>query len=249
MPPGSELLAGLELEALLLSTDWVQMLPKVAKERVIADCHEKTYGPKEVVARTGEPAASWMGVIDGLLKVSSVTASGRSLMFTAAPAGSWVGEGSVIKREPRRYDLTALRTTRVIHVPRSTFMWLLETSVDFGRYVIDHLNERTGQFMGMLEISRITDPAGRVAGAISNLYNPVLYPKAGPLLNISQEEIGELAGLARSTTNTAITKLKGLRLVSTEYGGLLVLDLNRLRAFVHASGEEEDVARHGLAGG
>jgi len=45
-------------------------------------------------------------------------------MFTAVPSGSWVGEGSVIKREYRRYDLIAMRETRVIHVPRPTFMWL-----------------------------------------------------------------------------------------------------------------------------
>src|SRR4030095_11794389 len=142
-------------------------------------------------------------------------------MSTAIPKGSWVGEGSVSKREPRRYDITALRTTRVIHVPRPTFMWLLETSVEFSRYIIDHLNERTGQFIAMLEVGRITDPAGRVAGALANLFNPVLYPKARPLVNISQEGLGELAGFSRATTNAAIAKLRKLNLVRTEYGGIL----------------------------
>jgi hypothetical protein len=168
-------------------------VPRVSKERVIADSHDRIYRPK-------------------------------------------VGEGSVIKREPRKYDLMAIRTTRVIHVPRATFMWLLETSGEFSRYIIDHLNERTGQFIAMMEVSRITEPSGRVAGAICNLFNPVLYPKAGPLLNISQEELGELAGLSRITTNLALTKLKKLQLLDTEYGGLLVLDLDRLRGYFHASG-------------
>jgi CRP/FNR family transcriptional regulator, cyclic AMP receptor protein len=236
MPSGSP-----SLEDLLLSSAWVQMLPNMSKDRVIADCRDRVYGAREFVAHRGEPATSWIGVADGLLKVSTITAFGRAMMFTAVPSGSWVGEGSVIKREPRRYDLMAIRPTRVIHVPRATFMWLLETSVEFNRYVIDHLNERTGQFLAMLEVSRITDPTGRVAGAICNLFNPVLYPKAGPLLNISQEEIGELAGLSRSTTNMAITRLKKLKLVNTEYGGLLILDLDRLRAFVHSTnGAEED---------
>jgi CRP/FNR family transcriptional regulator, cyclic AMP receptor protein len=122
-------------------------------------------------------------------------------------------------------------------------MWLLDTSHEFSRYIIDHLNERTGQFIAMLEVSRITDPAGRVAGAICNLFNPVLYAKAGPLLNISQEELGDLAGLSRSTVNQAITKLKHLNLVNTEYGGVLVLDLERLRGFVYASGTEDNAAQ------
>lgn len=224
-----------ELETLLFASDWVQMLPSRLKDRVVADCHDRVYASRECVAHKGEPAASWIGVVDGLLKISTVTMGGRSMMFTAVPTGSWVGEGSVLKREPRRYDLTALRATRVIHVPRPTFMWLLETSAEFCRYVIDHLNERTGQFIAMMEVSRIADSAGRVAGAICNLFNPVLYPKAGPRLQISQEELGELAGLSRSTTNGAITRLKKLRLVHTEYGGLLVPDVNALREFVYAS--------------
>jgi CRP-like cAMP-binding protein len=223
--------ADITLEQLLLSTDWVLRLPVATRDRVIADCYERVYAPRDMVARRGEPATSWIGVAHGLVKVSTTIANGQSMMFTAVPIGSWVGEGSVIKTEPRRYDLMAFRDTRAIHVPRATFMWLLDSNVEFGRYIIDHLNERTGQFLTMLEVSRVTDPAARVAGAICNLFNPVIAPNAGPLLNISQEEVGELAGLSRSTTNIALAKLKKLDMVRPEYRGLLVLDLARLRQF------------------
>lgn len=214
---------------------WIKLLPLPLRDRVRGECFEASYNAREVVAQEGEPAASWIGVIDGLLKVSTTTANGKSVMFTAVTAGSWVGEGSVLKREPRRYEIMALRDTRVVHVPRATFIWLLGTSVDFARHILDHLNERTGQFIEMLEVSRISDPAARVAGALGNLYNPVLSPTAGPLLNISQEEIGELAGLSRSTTNVAVAKLRKLKLVVPEYGGLLILDLARLKQFAHAA--------------
>src|SRR5690606_7593113 len=102
---------------------------------------------------------------------------------------------------------------------------------DFSRYIIDHLNERAGQFLAMREVSQISDPTRRVAGAICGLFNSVLYPRAGPMLNINQEEIGELAGLSRPTTNAALKQLKRLQLVSTEYSHLLILDLDRLKEF------------------
>jgi CRP-like cAMP-binding protein len=227
---------GDQVHKYLLSAEWLQLLPQVSRDRVLIDAYERTYQQREFVARQGEPAATWLGVMDGLLKVSTVTPHGKSVMFTAVPGGSWIGEGSVLKREPRKYDVIALRTTRVVHVPRATFLWLLDTSNDFARYVIDHLNERAGQFIAMFEVGRITEPAARVAGAIVNLFNPVLYPRAGPLVNISQEEMGELAGLSRTTTNAAISKLKKLRLVRPEYGGLLVLDLDQLRHYVFVAG-------------
>lgn len=217
----------------LSAMNWVMALSPLARERVLVDCSEERFKAREIVARKGDPSTSWIGVVEGLVKVTTITASGRGMMFAAVPEGSWVGEGSVIKREPRKYELMAVRDSRVVFVPRPTFMWLLETSFEFSRFVIDHLNERSGQFLSMLELSRVTDPVGRVAGSICSLFNSVIYPNASPLLNISQEEIAELAGLSRSTTNLAITKLKSLNLVLPEYGGLLVLDVDRLQRFFH----------------
>lgn len=222
------------LDIALASTDWALLLPLGLRERLLAECFLQDYAAKDVVASRGEVAGTWIGVLEGLMKVCTVAADGRSVMFTAVPFGSWVGEGSVIKREPRRYDLLALRPTRVIHVPRSTFMWLLEESIEFNRFIIDHLNERAGQFIEMLEVSRITDPVRRLAGAVGNLFNPILAPKLNnSMLKISQEELGELAGLSRSSINIGIKKLRTLRLVHSEYGGIVILDMPALRRFVY----------------
>ena len=208
----------------------MQLLPRTAADRVVEDAFETLHEAKDVVARKGEPVHSWIGVCEGLLKVSVVTHVGKVVMFTGVPQGCWVGEGSVIKSEMRRYDITAMRASRLIHIPRATFRWLLDTSLDFNHFIIAHLNERVGQFLAMTEASRAVVPVERVAAAISCLFNPVIYPGAGPLLQVSQEEIGELAGLSRPTANHAIKELQELQLVRAEYGSLLVLDLEGLRS-------------------
>jgi CRP-like cAMP-binding protein len=194
------------------------------------------------VAHRGEPSNFWIGVAEGLLKASSTTVNGRTVIFAAVPAGSWIGEGSVLKRDLRKYELMALRQTRVLMIPRPTFVWLLDTHLEFCRFILDMLNERTGQFAAMLELSRITDPLARVAGALLVLMNPILYKNGGPLINISQLEIGELAGLSRTSTNGALTKLKRLNLVNTGYGGILVLDVEGLRSVVADVHMESGVA-------
>ncbi|RCW68486.1 Crp/Fnr family transcriptional regulator [Pseudorhodoferax soli] len=239
--PFTGLTSRADFQTLVSSLDWVKMLPPSSKERVLTDCYERTYGVREVVARTGDAASTWIGVSEGLLKVSTITATGSTMMFTAVPSGSWVGEGSVIKWEPRRYDLLAMRETRVIHVPRPTLMWLLETNFSFCRYIIDHLNERTGQFLAMLEIGRITDPTGRIAGTLHNLFNSTLNPMASPVVHMSQEELGELAGLSRSSTNAAISKLRKMGLIATSYAGVIVLNLHELSAFVREIGVHDGV--------
>jgi CRP/FNR family cyclic AMP-dependent transcriptional regulator len=218
------------LSDLLADTPWVRPLPDTVRERVMADAYETYHDPKEVVARKGDLAQSWMGVAEGLVKASSVVRSGKVVMFSGLPVGAWFGEGSVIRRTIRQYDIIAMRRSRVLHIPRATFRWLLETNIDFNHFIIDHLNARLAQFMAMTETDRMTDPVVKVARAISGLFDPIIYPGLGPLLQVSQEELGELAGLSRQSANGAIKALQEAGLVRAEYGGLLIMQLDALRS-------------------
>ena len=79
---------------------------------------------------------AWIGVAEGLLKISAVYRSGKTVMFMRIPEGSWVGEGSVLKRELRRDDIIAMRASRVICVPGATVRWILSVSFEFVQSII-----------------------------------------------------------------------------------------------------------------
>lgn len=222
------------LDQVLRRVSWLQNLPERARERVSADAYEVEYAAGEAVVRRGEPANSWIGVAEGLLKVSAVYRSGKVVMFTGIPDGGWIGEGALIKRELRKYDILAMRDSRVVHIPGPTFRWLLDTSIDFNHFIIAHLNERLGQYIRMVETDRLTDPVARLARSIASLFNPVLYPGRHALLTVSQAELGELAGLSRQTTNASIRKLAADGLLDVEYGGVLVKNLAALTSYAEA---------------
>ena len=114
---------------------------------------------------------------------------------------------------------------------RQTFNWLLDHSIPFNRYMIEQLNERLGQFIGMMENERLLDPDARVARCLAGLFNPVLYPGTNRLLQISQEELGYLAGVSRQRANQALRTLEDAGLVRSEYGGIDILDLDGLSRF------------------
>ncbi len=124
--------------------------------------------------------------------MSSVSAAGKSVTFTGIGAGGWFGEGSLLKSEARKYDIVALRDTRMAWMPRSTFDWLLSTSIAFNRFLLLQLNERLGQFIGLVEYERMLEPDARVARCLAEMFNPRLYPGHRSELEISQEEIGYL---------------------------------------------------------
>ena len=219
------------IRQLLEETSWVQALPTNARDRILLDTYEQSFQVGELVARRGEPASSWIGVADGLLKISAVHRSGKVVMFTEVPEGSWIGEGSVIKREPRRYDVVAMRPSRILLLPGSTMRWLLDTCIEFNHLIIARLNERLAQYIAMVEIDRLSDPVARVARAIGTLYNPLLYPHMNALLSLSQSELGELIGLSRHSVSSALKQLESEGLIATEYGRVLVRKLSALAAY------------------
>ncbi len=215
----------------LRSSRWAAGLTSEESERVEKGVFERRVPAGGFICRKGEPVDCWLGIIHGLAKMSSDWVSGKTATYTGIPAGGWFGEGSVLKDEPRRYDVIALRDTRVACMRRETFLWLLDHSIPFNRFLLMQINERLGQFIGLLESERLLDTDTRVARCLAGLFNPILYPGLGPQLAVSQEEIGYLAGVSRQRVNRSLKVLEDAGFLSIEYGGITIRDLDGLRRF------------------
>lgn len=207
---------------------WAAALPEDEFERVRRAIVERTFSKGAYICHRDDRLDYWTGVVSGLIKISTVSVSGKAMTFAGVAPGGWFGEGSILKDEPRKYDLVALRDTRLAMLPKSTFFWLYENSVAFNRFLVRQLNERMGQFIATVEQDRILNPVARVARNIAWLLNPVLYPGAGKAIAISQEELALLAGLSRATVNKALQQLEAEGVVRVEQGLIVADDVVRL---------------------
>lgn len=219
----------------LETSPWGRNLAWAELDRVRRDCFERRVPAEGHVARMDDPSEHWIGVIEGLVKMSVTAADGKVSTLTGLRAGGWFGEGSLLKREPRRYDVIALRETRVALMPRATFEWLRATSLPFNHYLQNLLNARLGLFIGLLENDRLLDADARVARCLASLFNPDLYPEPGPYVDLLQAEIGLLSGVSRQRANAALQRLQLAGLVRIERRGITVLDLPGLRSFAGPS--------------
>jgi CRP/FNR family transcriptional regulator, cyclic AMP receptor protein len=210
---------------------WSHDLNEKELEQARRGIVEKDYSKGSYICHRGDRFDYWTGVSSGIVRFGTTSQSGKTITFAGMRTGSWFGEGTMLKNEPRQYDLITLRDTRMALMNRSTFLWLFENSVAFNRFLVRQLNERLGQFIALVEYDRSLDADARVARSIAWLFNPVLYPLEGMNLEISQEEIGLLSGLSRPVTNKSLKTLEGKGLISVERNGLTVLDLERLRNF------------------
>ena len=228
-PPNAQELEGIP---------WLRVLQPHERDRAVSALQVTQVFVGEYVCVLGRQVTYWFGLVDGLLKMSSENAQGVSVTFAGLPPGGWFGEGTVIKREPYRYNVQALRKSVVAGLPVDTFHWLLDNSLGFNRYIMNQLNERLGQFIGAREIDRLSNPDLRVARSLAALFHPVLFPYPGGgsrLLRITQQELAYLVGLSRQRVNEALGTLEAAGVIQVEYGGLRVLDLEALRSGHFAS--------------
>ncbi|NOL48700.1 Crp/Fnr family transcriptional regulator [Pelistega europaea] len=209
---------------------WFDLLAPEHQQRVCQDMHIIQAPAGTMIAKKGEKAQHWIGVLEGLIKVSVGNSEGRITSLTGIPAGGWLGEGSLLKKETRRYDIFALRDSKIAKLPLATFEWLLDNSIPFNRFLLELLNERVSQFIGRTENDRLLDADGRVTTCLAELFNQKLYPNTDLRLAITQEEIGYLARVSRQRANKALRKLGELGVIRVEYGAIQVLDLNRLKS-------------------
>ena len=219
------------LSELLQASIWARALAPEQIARIERETLVRDFPAGSYICRKGDPVVHWVGIIDGLVKMTSVSPEGKATTFTGVTSGGWFGEGSLLRDKVRKYDIGVLRATRAALVPGATFQWLLDSDIGFNRFLLMQLNERLAQFIGMVENERFLEPDARVARALASLFNPVLYPELASYVQISQEEVGYLSGVSRQRVNQALQVLERARLLKVEYGGIRILDLDGLRGF------------------
>ena len=220
-PPSSQELEGIP---------WLNLLTPAEREKAIGHIVVGDAVSGEIICRVGRAPTYWFGVVDGLLKMSIDTVKGDSLTFTGVSRGGWFGEGTALKREPYRYNVQTLRASVVAGLPVANFHELLAESIGFNRFIMNQLNERLGQFIAAREIDRLNSPDVRVARSLAALFNPVLIPGVGEVLQITQQELAYLVGLSRQRVNMALQRLVAEGWISVAYGGVRVLNLQALRS-------------------
>ena len=216
---------------LVRSYIWARDLTDDEVDRAAKGITERTYPKGGYIVHRGDRFDFWAGIQTGLVKMSTIGMTGKAVTFCGLGNGAWFGEGSVMKNEARRYDLVALRETRLALMNRATFIWLYENSIGFNHYLLRQINERLSQFIATVEHDRILDSKARVARNLSWLFNPVLYPGVVETVEITQDELAMLTGVSRAITNRSLGELQDEGLLKAEHGRITVHDVQGLMSY------------------
>lgn len=205
-------------ERCLSHQKWFRELPVALQQQVRTAVFSMRAAKGEIALQAYQSVDGWYGVAQGLVKIASGQGAQQST-FVGLGQGSWFGEGAILKKEPRQYDVVALRDTELLCIPSAVFETLLQESTHFSRFVIDELNRKLGLAMAIILAGRSGNAQQRLALALSRM-----FWNQTRTLELTQDELASLAGIARQTANRALQQLEQRGIVRLAMNRITVLD-------------------------
>lgn len=187
-----------------------------------------------ILVLQGDPGDGLYVLTDGMVKVTVAAESGSETMLAVRSRGDLIGEFAVLDGEPRTATARAVGAVSAIRISRARF-------TEFGQRYPAAQTTITKSLVAKMRAATERHAAERTCGARERVAQ-VLYElaedygdQAGdgavviPLL-ITQSELGELAGVAVSTTERVLGDLRKEGVIATRYRKIAIRDMTVLGA-------------------
>ena len=210
-------------------------LPLTERQALLARGHRKRYQKGEVIFTRGDPGAWAMLIESGLIEISVVSLSGRKSVLNHMEPGEILGEIALLDGEPRSADAIAVADVGGIIVQRDAVVAALKRNVDACFTIIEILCARARNASEMFELQSLTSGNARLARCLLRVARKWGNQSADGSIRIaqqlSQSDLGELAGIARENVNRHLQAWTQEGLVRFEKGEITLLEPDVLEEY------------------
>ena len=215
---------------------WFAALPLVDRRAVLAACERQRLATGEMLFRQGDAVppgqGAFYGVVSGGIKASSLREDGKEAILVVLEAGNWFGELSLIDRQPRTHDATAVGDCEVLALPRAAFDRMMKRPA-FALGVCRMLAGRVRSLYGMVEDATLRSTRARVARRLLLLArgDATQAREPRPVVPVSQEALAMMLGVSRQTLSKALQVLAQQGAIALGYGRIEIASVGKLEQF------------------
>jgi CRP-like cAMP-binding protein len=194
---------------------------------------DKEYPSGATICVEGEPATHVFILLNGLVKILSVTEDGREAVLALRGPGDLVGEVAGETAGRRNATIRAVATVHALIVGFDRFRSFLDTHQGGSHAYRRVMTRRWSDADTTLRIRPVTSGAQRLAGLLLGLADRLGRQVNGVIevtLPLSQEELASLAGTSRATVARALSNWRARGLIRTGQRHLTLIDLPGLRS-------------------
>ena len=192
---------------------------------------ERYRAGREIFAK-GSPGQSLMGVLRGSVKISSLSDSGKEIVFTIFNAGEIFGEIAVLDGDERSADATAMTDCELLVVNRRDLLPVLKNRADLCMILLKILCRRLRLTTQQVEDVMFRHLESRVAKALVHLAESVgLHGVRGPSveIHVCQRELGNMAGGSRESVNKHLQIWHRQGLIDLSKGSIMIRDVEAIK--------------------
>ena len=192
---------------------------------------ERYRAGREIFAK-GSPGQSLMGVLRGSVKISSLSDSGKEIVFTIFNAGEIFGEIAVLDGDERSADATAMTDCELLVVNRRDLLPVFENRADLCEILLKILCRRVRLTTQQVEDVMFRHLESRVAKALVHLAESVgLHGVRGPSveIHVCQRELGNMAGGSRESVNKHLQIWHRQGLIDLSKGSIMIRDVEAIK--------------------
>jgi CRP-like cAMP-binding protein len=183
-----------------------------------------TYEPGALICSQGEECAGVRYILEGLVKLTTVSSRGRAAILGFLWAGNFFGESCLAGRARHRYSAEALARTSVIFIKSSVMKRLIAEESAVAGHFLTRLLEHNRHIEEDL-LGHIFDSSEqRLARALLWLWHSGKAGKSPSVLKkIDQDTLAALVGTTRPRVNFFMNKFRKMGLIEYSEGpGIIV---------------------------
>jgi CRP-like cAMP-binding protein len=221
-----------EREALIRRSYLFKDVAQPILERLAGLSVTKHLDRRENLFSRGDEGDALYAVVEGLVRIWVGSDSGKELTFSIMEPGDVFGEIALLDGLPRTANATAQEATLLLVIQRSAFLSVLDSEPILARHIIELLCERMRRKTDLLSDFAFADLPVRLARKLGDLVvaHGELDGNVARLgRRFSQTELAQMLGVSREAINKQLSAWSHKGIVSTEDGGLTILDLATLR--------------------
>ena len=210
----------------LAEIGWLSRQPKDFQALVARLGRWRKLEARETIYLAGEEPDGLFGLAEGILEMTFPLISEEPVVVHRAEPGFWIGDTAILADQKRLVTVSAATRARVFVIPASSIRRIVTEEPRHWRSFYDQCVTNQTTTLMLLAESMSLSPRARIARILLRLALP-----DGSVPG-SQEDLGRLLGMTRSSVRRALSSLIEIGAVASGYGAVSIRDRTILEKLV-----------------
>jgi CRP-like cAMP-binding protein len=225
----------LDKRAILEAHFLLHHLPAETLENLSRYARLQNFAKGDVIVQKGATGGGMMAMVEGRVKISTVSPDGKEVILDFINPGEVFGEIALLDNRERTADAIAMEACQVLVLERRDFLPFLERHPQTCIKLLSVLCGRLRHTNQLIEDSLFLNVESRFAKRLLGFARQYGEPQPDGILirlKLSQQEIAALIGVTRESVNKQLSAWQERGWVKVSRGAILVTDIEALESVV-----------------